>query len=672
MKKFVSFKERIKENFKKNKVLLFVFIAIWIVTVVITYNHYINTLGKESYGADSVSDVVEIDSNTTISQVLSVDNDTDTISLKYATYARNNKGKINIKVTGLTSKNIYLDKTVNISNLQDNAYATYSLTSSLKSSKEKNIKIDISSDSKTGSAVGLYFTDEPFFESSSLKINGEDSELELATRYLLVNDNYDIFYKIALYSSIIVISLLVLVLVLINPKKEVMFVIMAAVYGLSLMMVISPGAVPDELLHYEKALQISNVTMFEKADEIDEAYLNYNSFGDHVNVAYSYNRFIEEMPKPLKLKNKKVDFTYSLEDGYIAYYVPQSIGITIARLLKANTLKTFYAGRFSNFIFYLICVYIALKNTPTNKMLLGVIANLPMFVQQGASYSYDTFINGLILISISYLFKWFFVDEKISKKDYIIVLIVSVLLAPAKIIYGIFTILFWFVPANRFASKKQKIISISLLCLPMALLVLYNVYLRTISMLMDGWYDKTANLVLLDPKEAVAYVGDDDWQLFNIFFILKHPILTIEIILRSIRFYLSTWFYQSLGRTLVGSDLVMPMTLIRIVLVCISITALRKEPYTLPISMKIAFVVTCLAVGFLVLIMMLTGWTNRGDILIKGVQGRYFCPLLPYFFTVITNSKIQLPKKLDKYVLFTLLIVNFQTIIYVLSYTFVN
>ena len=42
-------------------------------------------------------------------------------------------------------------------------------------------------------------------------------------------------------------------------------------------------------------------------------YLNYDSFGDHVNSSYAYSRFIRDITEPLKLtkylKSKKIKFT---------------------------------------------------------------------------------------------------------------------------------------------------------------------------------------------------------------------------------------------------------------------------------------------------------------------------------------------------------------------------
>lgn len=674
MKESISLKDRLKKNFSENKVLLFVFIVIWAVVLYLTLNFYSNTFGKESYGPTVLEEVVEVDKNTNIKQIVSTDGNTETVSVKFATYARKNKGNITLKVTGLNSRNVYLEKQIPISRITDNQYATYSLNKEVNSTYEKQIAIELTSDSEQGSSVGVYVSNYPCFEYSNLTINGGKIDKELGIKFLLENENYQKFTKLAIYFTCILLTTLVIVLLLINPSQEVMLTILAAAFGLTLLLVITPGAAPDELLHYEETLQVSNAMMFEDTETIDKAYLNYDSFGDHVNSAYSYNRFIRDINKPFELKDKKEEFTYSAT-GYLAYYVPQAIGVTIARLLKVNTLKTFYIGRLTNLIFYLACVYISLKNTPTKKMLLGVIANIPIFIQQAASYSYDAFINGLVLILISFFFKWYFVEEKINKKDYIFVLITCILLAPAKIVYGVFILLFWFVPFDRYQSKKHKTIGTLLLCAPTIVFVLYNIIIRTIGTLLDGIYYEYLRencLISTDISTLQGYVGDDDWQLYNIHFILRHPIWTIKICLRSVRFYLSTWFYQSIGRSLAGSNLVMPMTIVRLIMICLAITSFREEKYTLSNGLRIAFIGACIVIALLILFTMLTGWTERGDVLIKGVQGRYFCPLLPYFFSIFGNKKFKLPSKLDKYVLFALIIVNFETVIYILSYTFVN
>ena len=139
MEKIIS---RVKENFKKNKLLLGVFLLIWIVLICVTLSYYGKTLGRESDGAAIASEVIEINENTAVEQSISIPEGSKTISIKYATYARKNKGNIYLKVTGSESNTLYLDTKTNISVVQDNAFVTYELN---EAAKNEDIIIELSS-----------------------------------------------------------------------------------------------------------------------------------------------------------------------------------------------------------------------------------------------------------------------------------------------------------------------------------------------------------------------------------------------------------------------------------------------------------------------------------------------------------------------------------------------
>ena len=400
MEKIVS---RVKENFRKNKILLAAFLVIWVVLIGITLGYYGKTLGRESDGAAVASEVIEINENTVIEQSISIPEGSKTISIKYATYARKNKGSIYIKVTGDKSNTLYLDTKTNISLVQDNAFVTYEL---LEEVKKETVTIVLTSDSAEGKAAGVYFTSEPYF-GGELNINNEESNLELNVRYLSERDDYKTLSTVVITFGITAFSILILIMLLLEVKPEVMFTAMVVIYGLILIVIMSPGANPDEGLHYEQTLQVSNVVMGrENPYSVDDAYTNYDSWGDHTNVSYSYNRLLRDFNKPFELSGKSHELDPTIEGLYTGYYIPQLIGVMIMRLISAPMLQIFYAGRLTNLIFYSICVYIALKNAKSHKLLLGVIATLPIFVQQAASYSYDASVNGFILISISFLLKW--------------------------------------------------------------------------------------------------------------------------------------------------------------------------------------------------------------------------------------------------------------------------
>lgn len=674
MNRIIALKTRVKENFIKNKVLLLVFMLLWTIIVVGTLILNNSTLGKEPLGNQELSKTIEINNKTKIIQKLPVENGSKNISLKYATYIRNNKGYVYVTIKGLDSNIEYLNTKTNTKIMQDNAYVTYTLSEALDDKTDKYIEIILTSDSVSGSCAGIYVTSDKYYKDSELKINNSKKFSEIGFKYLINNDVYQKFSNGVITCVIIALSLAILMMLLIEPKMEVLFATLVIVFGLIFACIMSPGAIPDEPDHYEHCLQVSNIMMFKKNNEIDKAYVNYDSFGSFINANYSYNRFMRDMNKPLELKDK----TYLLQDDtddiykhyYIPYYIPQAIGITLARICNVNTLRTFYSGRVFNLIFYALCIYIAIKNTPSHKLLFGILSVLPIFIQQAASYSYDGFINGLTFITIAFFLKWKFKNDLISNKDIIIVFITSLALAPAKIVYSIFALLFWFIPKERFGSTKRRLLSLLLISLPAIVIVLVNIWWRIEPML--------SNVLTICRKVYADELGVDTGYehnggyTYSTTYILQHPMQTINIIYTTVRFWLSTWFYQSIGKALAGVTLILPMTYVRIIIVIIAASTLRQEDYHLPISIKISFLAVCLIMAMFIILGMLYGWTLTTDTMIQGIQGRYFCPLLPYFFSVFNNTKVYLPKKIDKYVIYSYILIMFEIIIYVLSYTFVN
>ena len=66
----------------------------------------------------------------------------------------------------------------------------------------------------------------------------------------------------------------------------------------------------------------------------------------------------------------------------------------------------------------------------------------------------------------SFLMKWMFGNEQIKRKDFIIAFIASVLIAPVKVVYGLFLFLYWFIPVESFGSKRNKIIGVLIITAP--------------------------------------------------------------------------------------------------------------------------------------------------------------------------------------------------------------
>lgn len=675
----------LKEKIIRNKWYVIGFLAVWAITVFLTISAYSNTLGMESIGNDSNDQVMELSENMTLKQTMFAVDGAESLSVEFATYARKNEGNVFIKVIGKDSGKIYADETVKAADIQDNSFYTVSLTEKVSAKNDRDLIIELNSDSRKGKAVGVYYSMSDILEQGEFSCNGAVAAGDLVCKQLVRNEYYQRFALYVITFAIFSLSLIIL-LIAMDVRKEILFTLMVFCLGLIFMFIMTPMSVPDEQFHYESAYQITSNLFGEDHKIMDIAYRNYSHFGGHENVASAYKRLLEHFNDPLEMRNKYEEVAIDIDLlQYLVYFFPQTLGVLIGRVCKLNFLKTFYLGRFMNLLFFTGCVYLTIRKTPVLKTLLGMLACTPIFLQQCSSYSYDCFVNGLCLIVIAYFLKWMNSDEKITFKEALAVFLVVLGLSPAKKVYALFVLPFLFVPADRFGGKKNKILTLIGISMP-AIYITVQMLLPPIMRIfnrVNQTYGDTASsasirysglhvdLPSYHPSEDVDPSQFED-KLYTIGFIVEYPIHTIKLILRTVRFNLKKWFYDSIGRTLSGASLILPLRLIHLMTICLIISSLLNENMNIPLLVKAVILVMCVAIAIMILLGFLLTWTSRRDVMIQGVQGRYFSPLLPYFFSVFNNRYIKVPIQIDRCLIFAHVLMIFNTIIYILSFTFVN
>lgn len=686
--KLNDLKNRIIENYNKNRNITIALMVLWVVVVFFTLSSNKETLGKISSGNEFYDNVTELCDGLEIVETVDTKQGSEAIAIKFATYARRNNGSFDVKVLGADSNRTYCEKTIKVSSLQDNAFLTFRLNEKLDPTVDQKIKVILSSQSESGQGAGVYYSNLKAYEGSDLKIAGETMEGDLSMRFLNESEELSLFYHIVIIWVISTFTLILLLILLVKPKYEVLFTVIAICFGLTFWLIITPMSVPDETIHYEYSLQLSNKMMgYKNHLIIDEEYQDYGAMAGHLNISAAYERFIKKINRPLSLEGTTIKMNYDIDDSYTICFIPQALGITLARLLKWNMLRTFYLGRLFNLAFYVCCVYLAIKKTPVHKVLFGIMATLPIFMQQAASFSYDCYINGLTFVIISFLLKWMCEDGPIEKKDFILAFVANAMIAPIKVVYALFSFLYWFVPEKRYGSRKNKIIGtlvltspamyeLTVLLFPLIFRILRKIYENVF---MRDVYAETVSKGF-SAKEALQTPYSEEGEIYTFSYVMNHPVEMIKMFLRTVRYNLKTWFYASFGRALSGNSLILPTYLVHLTLALLVVSSLRDETYIGSVFFRIVILVLCIFAGIMMAGGMLVSWTEidqevieaYGGPVIQGIQGRYFSPLLPYLFTCLNNKLIKISKKYDPYILYVFVLLVFEVIVYVLSYTFVN
>ena len=677
---------RIKENLWKNKYILLAFVVLWVGLIVFSLSHYRTTMGMEAIGTNVSDHVTELYEGITVEQDLPVLDDARTINIRFATYARrNNEGNVNIRVTGKQSGTVYMDRQVPTSQIVDNAFLSLDLKEPLDLQKDTEIAIVISSAAERGKGVGVYYTDRDILEGGMMSVNGRAMDgSDVTVKLQIPNEAYDHFSRVIIIWSIVVFSILI-VLLAAEVSPQVWYAATVLLVGMIFIAVITPMSVPDEQFHYESAYQIISKLFGEDHTQIDIAYRNYSHFRGHENSALAYLRLIEQFDRPMELKEEFGTVAVDIDEmRYVGYFVPQSVGVLIGRVFKMNFLKTFYLGRFTNLLFYTFCVFWAVRKTPIHKNLFGLLACMPILLQQGSSYSYDCSINGLTLILLAYFLKWYCSEETVSRKEIIAVVAVTFFLAPAKFVYGLFTAIFLFIPKKRFNGGRNKAIAMLLILSPVIYQLSYILIPQITTLIKRAWhaYGPTTSDVKVYSAgmhlDLKTFLPEEDFDPpagkinYTIGYIVDRPLYTLQLIYRTIRYSIKRWFYDALGMTLSGETMLLPIRIVHTMVIVTLLSSLIKEEHHLSVFIKFIMLGVCIAIGLMIVLGFLLSETKKTDPMIQGIQGRYLSPLLPYFFLLFGNRKIALPKQTGKYLNYVHLLVLFEVILYILSFTFVN
>ncbi|MCR5566644.1 MAG: DUF2142 domain-containing protein, partial [Clostridiales bacterium] len=305
----------------------------------------------------------------------------------------------------------------------------------------------------------------------------------------------------------------------------------------------------------------------------------------------------------------------------------------------------FYLGRLFNLIFYVLCVYAAIRIIPKFKLLFFGIGLMPMALHQAASYSYDGFLNGMAFLFIALIIRAIYRKEKIKRWEYLCLLNVGMLMAPAKLMYSALGLLLFLVPRERFGSLKKKIFA------------LVGLYTAMAAFLIAIWAPSLSTGAAIVPPEGV--------EPFTVQFIITHPLHSLEVMIWTFKDLAIDWLNQATGYRLSGLTLVIPQYIPSIYFVVLMIMTVRTENEKLPaatVLQRSMFGVLALGVIMLAMFTMMLAWTSMHASQVGGVQGRYFIPIIPLILMMLENKSIQRKTSMDQYLVIAVMLLHVETI----------
>lgn len=428
---------------------------------------------------------------------------------------------------------------------------------------------------------------------------------------------------------------------------EKSFVVMSVLLGLIYIVLIPPYFTPDEEYHfavsYAASSRILNEPVVNEEGNVlvrETDYNYYQAYLDSGGNELSRNSYIAEIEGIFSDNSETLSEQYhirKLPNKTALIYIPQIVGVTLARILNLNGALLFLLGRATTFVTYLLLMGGAIKLMPYAKLVMITIGCFPMMLELGTSYNYDAILLPTCFFTIAYIFHLAYKAEKVRKRDFAVLALMLSIICLIKAVYAVIFLLALIIPKEKFGSGKMKLImAIGMICIGFFVLGFTNV-------------SSTIGAVSENSEEIATWSGEKNYSIQSI---CNDPLHILGVFFRT--FYRNADYYigSAIGRNLGWLNFGITPLIFSGYIVLLFVSVLKKEDKPLmKTSEKVISLVYCAVVTGLVYISLLLSWTRETSQLVEGIQGRYFLPVFPVLFCTFQNKTIVIKREISKEVL---------------------
>ena len=544
-----------------------------------------------------------------------------------------------------------------LSKINSEGIMSLKLKKDIKDGRNKLYSVMVINDNPIDDDIVLYESKQDTYLYGQMFYNGEgqSGDAQFTVVPAKVNNHFVIKYFLCVMTMLLI--LVVFVWIYINSnvsyKIETVYIICMLIWGIAYLLVMPAFSAPDELAHFVTAYRISN-NIIGGVDDTDEDYVMCREVDalkremTHVTTLETYRYIKNELFSDGDDGNYAI---YSKETKVLKHtplvsHLPQAIGITVSRLLHLSDVALYFVGQTCSFLVYLILVYFAIRIIPVGKQILFALSSMPMMLHIITSFSYDSVICGLSFLLIAYIIKLIYNDNSITVNDCVKVYVISMLLAPCKMVYCFISLLLFLIPTSKFNKKN------------LSYLFKFGTVLSSVIFAFAYNVSEVSNT-----SSGTKIIEWADAEGFTISMLLNNIPYTIKIYLRTIHDmlgkYLNTMIGGSLGWLLVD----MPLEVIALAIILLVIALREHRKKRMKTIHKIVYVVVFFMICALILTSLLLGWTPHYSFTILGVQGRYFLPVLPLLMLPFTDATIEQEKRAKKWLIMGACTMNYIVVL---------
>ncbi len=448
-----------------------------------------------------------------------------------------------------------------------------------------------------------------------------------------------------------------------NVRLGTLFLVTISVLMVGYMVLFAPVTVPDEQAHYISAYRMSNFFLFHwnqasadgvlmrQADAV--FYGQFASSGildesKYISLIQSFSAFTRD--------TELVPYGASVATSVPLGYVASAFGIALGRLFHLGAVPVFYLGRLFNMAEFALLMYVAVRRTPVAKNAFCLIALFPMTIHVAASYSYDGMVIGVSALLLAEILRMCYSDA-VTWKQMIYCFVLCAILAPSKMVYTPLVCLVLLIPNDKFKGLCSRPWLLKCALILAGILGLLVMQLSTMSSYVgDG--------------ATGSYIAWADEEGYTLSWALSHLVNTIGVffntILQKTDYYLNTMLGSSLG----WFQLSVPQYLYLPFAGMFLVGCMKKpsEPGQLSYGAKCWTFLMVAGSAMLILASMFLSWTPISSVVIEGVQGRYFLPLLPATVLLLRNDLFQVGDAAERHTMVLAGTLN----VFILAYCFLK
>lgn len=401
-------------------------------------------------------------------------------------------------------------------------------------------------------------------------------------------------------------------------RQEWMFLAVYVFMGIFCLAALPESRTPDEFSHFARSYEIAQGRLLSQKNPdggfgIEQAGGTLPGNLEAGGALFTGDTTLYDIAGSL---DERIDEENPEFYGYAntALYAPtsylfQAAGIRAASLFTDRVVLILYAGRLFNWAAIGILLFFCIRYLPAGKTALALLSLLPMNIQQFNSLSADGFAFAAAAAFVTCILCLRRQENgRIRRSQAALLYVLTALLCLCKIVYAPLCLLLFLLPRERFGSRKGYALHVA----GLGLTSIVSTF---------GWL-AAASGFLIEFQPGVKS-GE------QIVYILSHPLQYLETLFQTLNGSFLGYVLGLAGENLGALDIalgeLLPLFCLAVLALSCGYESAREVPEK---RVRYAF----LAVSGLVVLLTFTSlyiqWTPYRFAVIRGVQGRYFLPVL--------------------------------------------